>query len=422
MKRLLFVAALSIAALVVTGCATPPAPDPTAAAQTAASVATQSVWATYDLPTAGLTFAMPAGARVEDQGTPQPGLPPVITLYAPADQFPDGNVVTLVVSSYERPTGQELARWAEMYNAMGEMPVQVLDKRMVDLANAPGRSQQALTVETLIAGEQRLSVLLPHGRLVIDISGPKTVAMQKLLPAIAASVRFASDAPTTLAELYGVDWEAPSLQDVYDERMAALAVTPRPGIVESDAATSTAIALMTTPGPTKTYSPDMQAAEDAYNASVATAAALTLLTPPPATATPVPTPTPLPAGQEGLYLYRGASSYQQTPRFQVKYEAKRWKLDGETLQHRLLPGCALHLAAGGRGVLGPAVVDWRDFGGFEWRVMGLPAERMISYALDRPEGYFLFVAEDPVLSSEGLNTPCRAAVEAVIATFVLLAD
>ena len=417
MKRLLFVVALSVAALVVTGCATPPAPDPTAA-----SVATQSVWTTYDLPTAGLTFAVPVGARVEGQGTPQPGQPPVITLYAPADQFPDGNVVTLVVSSYERPTGQELARWAEMYNAVGEMPVQVLDKRMVDLANAPGRPQQALVVETLIAGEQRLSVLLPHGRLVIDISGPKTEAMQKLLPAIAASIRFAADAPTTLAELYGVDWEASSLQDVYDERIAALAVTPRPGIVESDAATSTAIALIATPGPTATYSPDMQAAEDDYNASVATVAALTLLTPLPATATPGPTPTPLPAGQEGLYLYRGASSYQQTPRFQVMYEAQRWKLDGETLQHRQLPGCALHLAAGGRGALGPAVVDWQDFGGFEWRVTGLPAERMISYALERPEGYFLFEAEEPALGSEGLNTPCRAAVEAVIATFVLLAD
>ncbi len=409
MKRLwLSAATLGLAALAACGPVSAPAvPQASPTVEEAAPAVAPEV---FGLAGAGLSFDLPPGARVEGEQTVQAGLPPVLTLYVPAEQFPDGNVITLVVSPYEKPEGQKLGAWATQYFSVGEAPVHVaLTQALPSLAQR-GEAPEALLVKIEAADESRVTVLLAHGKLVLDLSGPDTDRMGEYLPTLAGSIRFAAGAPTSLSELYGEPWAGPTLQQVYDERQAALETAPTGG--EAGAADATPQGPEADAVPGEAPAGEVGAGDQVTVTSPLVPEAIGMA--------PPQAPTLAPSDREGYNRIQATSSYQG--RFQCDYEASKWRLDGMVLRHRSLARCALDLGATGRGAAGPMVVEWRKLDDYEWRVTGLPAERLASFALDLPDAHYLFELEDASASIHTLDTPCRSAVFDVLASFQALAN
>jgi len=414
-----------VLALILSACATPPlaipaATPPQAAGATVALPAVDAIrnWETYQAPDAGLTFAYPPGSAREQVSTELPWF----RLITPAADYPDGNVIHLGFSPYELAEGMSLETWAPMTYAVGEMPREVVSTRWVDLGQAEDAARRGLAVEVRSLDGGAQAVYLAHGNLVLEIIGPNTEAMRRLLPQVAATVRFDADAPTNLTVLTGRASGDPTLEEVNQERMAGLLATPELDIVARDATAAAQI----TPGPAATYGPEMQTIEAAYYQSLETATAVAQQTPP----TPVPsstaTATPIPAERAGFALYRGSSAYAEQPQFELTYETAQWTLESDetamtsSLKNRQLPGCELDLRAGGIGIGGPIVVDWPQLGGFEWRRTAVLNAAMTSYLLELDPRYFLLVARYPASGDQGTTTACRAAVEAVLDTFEIV--
>jgi len=131
-----------------------------------------------------------------------------------------------------------------------------------------------------------------------------------------------------------------------------------------------------------------------------------------------------------METFDGKSAYPPFPGFTVDYPTGKWQLNDASLSHLSIPGCTLHLEAGGMGVEGWEVREYDvavPLGGYLFlrRAFGVnstaAAPRLVSYLLEEPVGTFLFA----LWGSETLDhkpndfVVCQADAETVLATLTI---
>lgn len=125
-------------------------------------------------------------------------------------------------------------------------------------------------------------------------------------------------------------------------------------------------------------------------------------------------------------LFRGRSSYQELPRFEVAYPENVWRMvatdDGPVLVHSRITGCKLSLMAMGMGMPEAPQISQQELAGYTAEVRSFPHSGLISYGISAADGYYLFGIMLPENTGRATLTACQAAGEAVLNTFQLEQD
>lgn len=130
-------------------------------------------------------------------------------------------------------------------------------------------------------------------------------------------------------------------------------------------------------------------------------------------------------------ILNASGSYAPEPRFEVSIAAAEWTREGSMLTHATIAGCSLNIAEGGHGMSSPGTDGSAELPRSQWFVRDFPAEQYVTYTLTGLAGVpagalpqqtaYLFGLRYPALNSAQVRA-CRAAAEAVLATFVFAGE
>lgn len=171
-------------------------------------------WATYQLPFFSIDYPSGWQIKASDDGT-------YVAIYPPELDPYERNKIEIAYLGAEIREDQDLRTWSDMYYRVfhGSDPRRV---DVVDFQSSPQEDEKGIgrKLYEAILNEWGISqdVLLTHGRLVLSISTyTDDVHTKRILLRIADSLKFASNAPRTLGELYQTDQLPPSLEETLAE-------------------------------------------------------------------------------------------------------------------------------------------------------------------------------------------------------------
>uniref|UniRef100_A0A7C1JVR4 Uncharacterized protein n=1 Tax=Caldilinea aerophila TaxID=133453 RepID=A0A7C1JVR4_9CHLR len=212
-------------------------------------------WTTYQAPFYSFDYPSDWKIEVSEKGD-------YVTIHSPERNTFGGDRIEFAFLGYEITESQDLLSWYDMYYraAHGDLPpnVEVLSYQRPGQEDENGVWQR-LHVAVINELGASQAIMLAHGHLVLSIGaythdGETTETLVK----IADSLRFSSNAPRTLSELYATDQPHPSLESI-------LAEIRRGGVVYEDIVTRDARASENLPVlPLATPDPEFLEMERAY--------------------------------------------------------------------------------------------------------------------------------------------------------------